>query len=273
MNRISSVLLAVCCALALTSCNEDIKDSSDIAVFIEPGTSTKVVIGSGDKYRYHLDLYTTHGYVKRLLVTSFDQYQGEVTVKDTVWTERTDSYDLIYTAPIADRDSLGVTLTFKAWDDEGSTCEANRTLLIRNRTVLMDEKSGIVMWPAETGRPGALMFHEPTKTYNLIAAGDSAAADMYIDADTDFGNICLKTNTGAKFVRNNSFDYAAATAPGLQAVYAGSRPDDMVDNLRINDIILVGHGSQAEGVFRVTNIIRTGYADERCVQLAFKGMM
>lgn len=273
MKILTRILLVAFCAVALSSCNEDEKEKSDIAVFIEPGASVPVVLGSGDKFRYHLDLYTTHGYVQHLRVTSFDSYQGEVVVKDTTWSSRTDTYDFIYTAPAVGRDSLAVTLTFSAADDAGSMCEVTRKLLIRNKLVLVDEKSGIVMWATETGRPGALMFADPSKTYNIVSAGDSAVADMYIDTDPTLENVRLKTNTQAKFVRNNSFDYAAATAASVQAVYVGSRRDDMVDNLRINDIVLVGHGERAEGVFRVVGIIRTGDADERCVQLAFKGVM
>lgn len=270
MNRFLRIFFIVCCAVSLFSCDDDVKDESDVAVFIEPGASAKVVMSSGDKYRYHLDFYTTHDRVQRLSVTSFDQYQGEIVVKDTSWNARTDSYDFIYTAPFIDRDSLQIRLTFNAWDNEGNKCEAVRTLLVLNKQVLMAEQSGIVLWNTETGRPDALMFQSPSKTYNLLATPDSADADMFIDTDREFENVRVKTNTGAKFVRNNSFDYAAATMVSLQSVYSGSRHDDMIDNLRVNDIVLVGHGDRAEGVFRVANIIRTGEADERCVQLSFK---
>ena len=42
--------------------------------------------------------------------------------------------------------------------------------------------------------------------------------------------------------------------------------------VRVNDIVLVGHGDRAEGVFRVANIIRSSVRGEGCVQLAFKGV-
>ncbi|MDE6354587.1 MAG: hypothetical protein K2L56_06005 [Prevotella sp.] len=81
---------------------------------------------------------------------------------------------------------------------------------------------------------------------------------LYIEVDAVFENVKVKSGSSARFVRNNSFDYAAASATSVQAVFVGSRHDDVVDNLRVNDIILVGHGDRAEGVMRVMNIIRTG---------------
>lgn len=268
--RIFKVLLFVCMAVSFFSCDEDEHEASEVAVFISPGMSELVSVSSGDKCRYHLDLYTTHDYVSRLEVKSFDQFQGEVLVKDTAWTSGVSSYDFVYTAPITDRDSLSVRLTFTVWDNAGSTAKVERTVLVRNREVLMDELSGIVLWAPETGRADALFFAAPSKTFNWEASPDSASADMIVDTDLAFTSVTLKSNSAAKFVRSNSFDYAAATALSVQAVYAGSRRDDVVTDLRVNDIVLVGHGDKAEGVLRVTNIIRTGDADERCVHIAFK---
>ncbi|MDO4309449.1 MAG: hypothetical protein Q4C43_01805 [Prevotella sp.] len=272
MNRILTILFPALLALTFFSCNEDEKEVSDVAIFIDPGASVPVTVSSGDKYLYHIDLYTTHDYVRQLTVSSFDQYQGKVIVKDTSWTERCDSYDFVYTAPVTDRDSLRVTLTFTVTDNAGSTGEVQRQVLIRNRQVLVPEKSGIVLWAPETGRPDALGFGDPSKTFNLSASGDSASADLYIEVDAAFENVKVKSGSAARFVRNNSFDYAAASATSVQAVFVGSRHDDVVDNLRVNDIILVGHGDRAEGVMRVMNIIRTGDEGERCVQIAFKGL-
>lgn len=270
MKIIFRTFLAICCAFSLFACDDDVKDESPIAMFIDPSASSIIVVNSGDKCRYHMDFYTTHDHVERLRIESFDKYQGEQMLLDTTWSSKVNAYDFIYTAPPTDRDTLNVRLTFTAWDNAGSTCTVERLVKVANKQVLMAEQSGIVLWAAETGHPGALMFANPSKTYNLITASDSAVADMFVDTDATFANVKLRTNTSAKFVRNNSYDYPAATSVSLQAVYAGSRHDDEVDNLRVNDIVLVGHGDRAEGVLRVTNVIRNGDADERCVQLSFK---
>lgn len=81
-----------------------------------------------------------------------------------------------------------------------------------------------------------------------------------------------KSNTAAKFVRSNSFDYAMTSAPNLQAVYQSSTRCDVITNLQTNDIILVGHGDRAEGVIRISNIVRTETSSERCVVISYKGV-
>lgn len=269
--RITHGLLAVVlCAFCLSSCNEDEHDVSDVALIISPLASTKVELQSGDKYNYQCDLYTTHNYVKRLSVKSTDALSGDAVLLDTTFTENTSTYNFIYTAPQLDRDSLEVKLTFNAWDDAGNKCEVKRELKVKNKQVLLAEKSGIVLYASATGRPDALWFYDPSQTFNWKNSPDSVKADMYIVTD-DFSLVDLRSKTAAKFVRNNSFDYAAATSLSIQAVYAGSVRTDVVNDLRTNDIILVGHDNKAEGVFRVSNIIRTDTDNERCLQLAFKG--
>lgn len=64
-------------------------------------------------------------------------------------------------------------------------------------------------------------------------------------------------------VRINSFDYAAASALSIQNVFESSRLENQITNLKINDIILVGHDKRAQGVLHITNIIRTGTDEER----------
>lgn len=260
------------CIFSFSACTEDSKEVSDVAIFIEPGAASEVVANSGDKILYHIDMYTTHDYVSRLRVASFDSFNGEVAVRDTLWDGPCKSYDFVYTVPAADRDSLDITLTFNAWDNVGNKCEAKRRIVVLGKSILIGEKSGIVLWPAATGRPDALAFEEPSQPFAWKESPDSVRADMYIDSDVLLNNVALRSRTSAKFVRNNSFDYAAATSVSIQAVYAGSRRDDMIDDLRVNDIILVGHDGRAEGVFRVTNILRGANEESNCVQLAFKGV-
>lgn len=57
-----------------------------------------------------------------------------------------------------------------------------------------------------------------------------------------------------KFVRANSFDYASATSSSLSSAYSASVTSDTVEDIRLNDVILVGRDSKAVGVFKVIQI-------------------
>ena len=260
MRRFFLLISVAVAALWLASCEEDLHDPSDVALFVSPSASEVPEVYVGDKQLYEVEMYTQHSYF------------GERVLKDTTWGGPVPSFRFVYEALPADRDSLEVELTFRAWDDAGSTCEVSRSLLVLGREVLLAEKAGIVLYPPSSGRPDAMSFADPSQTFSWLTSPDSVRADMYIDADAGLSQVTLRSNTAAKFVRHNSFDYAAATAPGLQAVYASSNRVDAVASLAVNDIVLVGHGERAEGVLRVSNIIRDPYGGESCVQIAFKGL-
>ena len=48
-------------------------------------------------------------------------------------------------------------------------------------------------------------------------------------------------------------------------------PQDVVADLQTNDIIIVGHGSEADGVFRIVNILRD-FGGVSCMELSYKGI-
>lgn len=241
-------------------------------MFITPKASDEITALSGDVVRYKVDLYTTGNYINRFKVESFDSYFGNITQKDTALDESIPSIYFDYHAPVIDRDSLDVTLTFHAWDDNNNKCEATRSLMIKNKLILAEEKSGIILWKPGNGLPDALFFSDPAQTFCMTDSPDSARADLYIKSDDSFELISLHSNSKAGFVRNNNFNYTEATAMSIQSVYSGSRVDDVIRDLRVNDIILVGHNKIADGVFTVLNIIRTGNDNEKCIRLSFKGV-
>lgn len=267
-NFIASLLALM--AVGLCACNDDVPDASDVAVLVTPSSTEKVELASSDKQIYNLMLYSKENQVNRLRVKSVDALYGETVLLDTTFASKPSDLDFIYTAPLIDRDSLAVTLTFSAWDTAGHECNVKRELTIKNKEVLISEKSGIVLYAPQTGRADALALSNVSQTFNWQSSADSVNADVYIETNEDFDEVRLCSRTGAKFVRINSFDYAAATANSIQAVFAGSVRTDAVNDLRINDIVLIGHNGVAEAAMRVQNVIRTGETSERCLQLAFK---
>ena len=266
MMRFVSCFVAALLVFCTSSCNDDAKDSTDVAIFITPKASETVSLNSGEKVRYSIELHTTHNYISRLQVASFDVQYGSQMLDDVHFSAAQDVYLYEYTAPVFKKDTAQVRLTFTGWDDAGSMGEATRRVKVISQQILSDELTGIVL----TENRNAIAFAAPTQPFNYPESPDSAYADLYITADEAFAAITVRSNTVAKFVRNNSFDYAAATAGSIQAVYESSRREDDVNDLRINDIVIVGHGTTAEGVLSVTNIVRDGTTGERSVRLSFK---
>ena len=258
--------------LTFISCDEDKKEVSDVAIFITPSKTDTVKLNSGDIMRYTIKFYSVHQYVKQLKVSSFDVSRGKTDILDTIFSAYQEQFYFDYTAPTTNRDSLTISLNYEAWDDAGSKCEVERVVLVRNAGHLIDEKTGIVLRSSQSGMSDALSFRNPSQTFNWHNSPDSVYADLYLIANETFDTLTIGSKTKAKFVRMNEFDYPSASINSVQAVYEYARRSDFINDLKTNDIILVGHESNAEGVLQITNIIRTGTNYERCLQLSFKGI-
>lgn len=264
-------------ALAALACSCDGPDEIDpIALRVAPDQNTEVGASSGDVVRYTIDLYAHDTEVAGFSVTSYDVSQGTVALKDTAFRSGDTRCYFDYVVPSFDRDSLVVELTFTAKAANGQTAQLKRAINVTNAVVLLAEKTGIVLRDGGAGLPDAISLAEPTQPFCLASQADTVKAqraDLVLrPGDDGFATLSLYSCTGAKFVRNNSFDYASATALGVQQVYGSSTRSDEVLDLRVNDIVLVGHGAKAQGAFRVTGIVRSGSDSERSVSLSFKAL-
>lgn len=271
MKLIVKLCVIIGAILGIVACNDEVKEPSDVALIITPSNSDTVHIDANEKMQYKLEYYTsTGGYVNRLEVRSFDPIYGDKLLLDTIYGGKTPNDTYTFSAPIPTNEQMIVTLRFTVWDTTGKTTSQERKALIHNNVILLQEIGPIVLFTTD-GMRDALIFESPTQIFDHILLKERKEADMYLDVDEN-GKLVLLSATQARFVRYNEFDYASTDAISLQTVYGSSRLDDQISGLNINDIILVGHGSQAEGAFFVANIVYSGTENERSVQLNFKGM-
>lgn len=273
MKTLKIYILIVFSSLTCVMCTEDTPDLSNVALFVSPGNDTIVSISSGDKVQYKLDISTINNHIKHLTISSFDAQFGNLTHLDSTFDKKTVSYTFIYNAPEIDRDSLNVELKFEAEDSNGNTAEVTRSLILKNRYILMEESNGIVLYGANSGMPDALSFADVSQPFVLAESPDSLTADLYVATNHDFTSFSWRSKTKTKFIRNNTFNYVAATAYSINSVYKSSVKEDVISDLKINDIILVGHENTANGVFCVKNIIRdNSVVGGTCMQLSYKGI-
>lgn len=257
--------------LGLTMCTENTPDLSDVAIFVTPGASEKVEMLSGDKYRYEVDMSTIHDYVASLKVVSFDRLHGETVCFEETYSSPTVKRSVVYEAPETDRETLEVELRFIVTDNLGNKNEVNRKVRVVGRMVALPEKTGIVLYGPQSGMPDALSLADVSRPFCLADAPDPDLADIHVVAPADFSTVDWRSNTEAKFVRVNTFNYVEATPTGINQVYRSSVPQDVVADLHTNDIIIVGHGSEADGVFRIVNILRD-FGGVSCMELSYKGI-
>lgn len=268
-------LLCFCITLSLISaCNEDNDhELSDIALIIKPSAIDSINVQSDDKVIFDMQYYVnTGGQVNRLQVKSVNQEYGETILLDTAYAEIVKETTFLYTAPQSSKEELKDKLTFTIWETNGSKTQQTRIVTVANKLLMMQELGPIVMLMA-TGKADAIEFKEPTQTFDHELKSYEGKADMYLNIDTiSTGNYALSflTETQARFVRANSFDYASANTVAIQTIYANSVRTTKVDNLQTNDIIIVGHEAKAEGIIFIQNIVRIGTDNDLCLQMRFK---
>lgn len=282
--RMKHIVGIICCMAATlmmsTACSEEETGNySDIALIVKPSAADSIVLESGEKKVFSLNYYTnTSGYVNHMQVKSVDTENGEQTLHDTLYAERTDETTYMFVAPQTSKENLRVKLTFTAWETTGKKTSQIRYVNIKSRQLLMNELGPVVLYMA-TDKDDAICFDSPTQTfchaYTAGAGGEAKKSDMYLAVDTvdvaaNEYRLSFASSTGTQFVRSNSLDYASASALAIQTVFSNSVRSAKVEDLGINDIVIVGHQAKAEGILFVQNIVRQGMSNELCLQLRYK---
>ena len=255
----------------LVGCDER-SGLSDVVVLATPKKDTTMY--SNEKVRYQLRLFTINEYVDQFTVSSFDLERGDVICLDTIFAEKSKEleYDFIYTAPVLNREELDVELTFTVKDNLGNYSKIRRNVKVKNRKLMIAEKSGIILYAHNPYLPNSILLADVSQPFVSLYAPDSLKADIWINPNDSLGTIVWESETNAKFVRHNDFNYSTATIESMQSAYLGSKRHDAVKEVAINDIIIVGHQDVVEGVFFVNNIFYNENLQGECLQLSFKGV-
>ena len=272
MTKIKFILGLSLALAAMVGCDEKV-NLSDVVILATPKADT--TISSGDKMLYHMRLFTIHDYVDGLTISSLDIEHGNVVCLDTSFVGKSKELELdfMYTAPRVNKEELDVELTFVVRDNLGNTSKVLRNVKVKNRSLMVAEKSGIILYAHNADLPNSLLLSDVSQPFVASHAPDSLKADLWLNPDGNPDGITWESETGLKFVRHNDFNYTTATAESLQATYLASRRYDAVSDVSVNDIIIVGHEDLVEGVFFVNNILSGSGFQGKCLQLSFKGVV
>lgn len=245
---------------------------SNVVITAYPEKDSLVTIESGDIIQYDIEISTINEYVKRFKIYSFDAVKGPKTYIDTICgNSKTLKYKFNFVAPkpYDNRDSLSIELNIEAEDNLGNIATIQRNLLVKSKNHYILQLDGIVLYNPHDNNASALSLNDVTQPFIFNESVDSLKPDVYVQSTPDFSEINLCSNEHTMFVRNNTFNYVAATALGINSVYESSVKENIIQELEINDIILVGYRNTAKGVFKVNNIIRDN-ANTSCIQLSYK---
>jgi len=160
----------------------------------------------------------------------------------------------VYTIPSG---TNRVLLNFKLYDSDGKYYETIRDLYVNAGSYLTETTGHQLFSPNFFAGNNAFSIADLTPR-QLGTNPDSSLVDITEEDPINDGalNYTLKSLSGIRFVRNNSFNYAQATATSAANSYTSSSAQELVPNIAVDDILITKYDTVLNkyAVIRITGI-------------------
>ncbi len=235
MRKIFSIgVLAFCCfAFIIQSCKT--KEEAGPAIFVTPG-SLVLSADAGDLLEFTINAVAGDNELRQVKISQKPEDGITSTLKDTTLFGSNSEFFYVYTVP---EGASRILLTFTAVDNDGKSVSTLRDLYVNSATYLTETTGYEMFSPFHFGSNNA--FNLGNLSYlQLDTDPDSTVVDFTEKDETDDGQISrnITSLSGVKFVRNNSFNYAQASASSAAASFVSSVPQQLITNIQVNDILI-----------------------------------
>ncbi len=223
---------------------------------------------------FHIHAFSADDQITRLECSSFDSENGVEQVFDTLFANTKDvEYDYAhYTKYYTTSENMDVKLSFTVHTSGGDQLTQVIHYRVKGNVLLVPYENIILYSGEQSTKPNGLSLEWVSPIITQTA--DSTKIDIYDyrpeDASPDVLSHEWRSRTGIKFVRYNDFNFPAATVKYLQDSYLAGNKYSSLGNISTGDIILVGRGNNAIGVFQIQAIHdEEGFENDR-YELTFK---
>ncbi len=262
-------ILLLCMALMLASCHQK---PSPVNLFISRADNYGNPVSGNQYILFHVKAFSDADIVSRIECKSFDSENGIEIILDTLINTKSVEFDYpIFTKYYTTSEFMEVKLSFTAYASNGESTTQVTSYKVEGNVPLVPYEN-IILYSACTEKTNGLSLQWVTPV--IVQTADSATIDVYDyhEPQTDSTILSKKwrSKTGLGFVRYNDFNFHAATVKYLHDSYLAGNKYSSVNNLSVGDIILVGRGNDAIGVFQIQNIYdEEGFENDR-YELTFK---
>ncbi len=261
--KINRIFLLLCAALMLASCDED---PSPVNLFISRADDYGNPVSGNQYILYHINAFSSSKTVSRIECKSFDSENGIETIFDTLVNAKHVEFDYpIFTKYYTTSEFMKVKLSFTAYASNGESTTQVTFFRVEGNVPLIPYEN-IIMYSACSEKTNGLSLQWVTPV--IVQTADSSTIDVYDYHDPQMDSTLLsrkwRSKTGLEFVRYNDFNFHAATVKYLHDSYLAGNKYSSVNNLSVGDVILVGRGNDAIGVFQIQNIYdEEGFENDR----------
>lgn len=226
-------------------------DATTVAIYAQPST---FIAKSGDKIYIDVSVSTINSLLTNVSMNAFDPEHGKTNIYNINPGTKTHKDRVVWEIPAMSGDTTLVELLVNATDDTNAENEFKQKItVIGESQTILPERSGFTIYSPFSGKADAFSF---TTLQPLLSTSESEDCDLVFLTSDTAEDMPLKwgTKTNLVFCKTNTFDYAAANWSSIQAVFTNSVRSDYVENLKIDDIILIGREIVTEEARSLTTI-------------------
>lgn len=251
----------------------------------EPISPVNLFINRADNYgewvthetyiMFHIKTVSENDEIARLECECFDSEFGVTPVFDTLFPSGMSivEYDYAYlTKAYITNENMRVKLTFTVHTLGGEKFSQVAYFYVIGTTLLVTYDQLIMYSGAQSAKANGIALDLVSPI--IIQTEDSTRVDVYDyhaqGANPDSLSCEWRSLTGVRFVKYNDFNFSGATTKYLQESYKAGTKYSSVANLRNGDIILVGKGETAIGVFQIHAIYDEDGVDNDRYEVTFK---
>lgn len=243
--------LSAISVLTIQSCRD--KEGQGPVLQVSP-SELELTRNAGDLLEFTLTATAGSNELRNLRITQKPESGITSILKDTTLYGSFADFFFIYTVPSGmDR----VLLTFTLYDSDGQSFTTLRDLYINGGSYL-EETAGYQLYSAYSSGSNNAFRISNLMFYQLDANPDSSLIDLVEKDLTDDGTISrtLTSLSGIRYVRNNAFNYAQATAASAANSYTSSSAQQLISNIAVNDILITKYDTVLNkyAVIKITDV-------------------
>lgn len=267
-----TLLLLFGALLLLNACQEPV---SPVNMFITRADDYGTSVSHSMYIMFHIKAFSESDEITRIECQTFESENGVQPVFDTLFASGTTKveYDYAYfTQYYTTSENMRVKMTFTAYTKGGESLNQVVYFYVTGNVLLVPYENLIMYSGAQTAKANGLSLEWVTPI--IMQTTDSTRVDLfdYHEPGSDPNTLSRewRSLTGLSFVRYNDFNFPAATVQYLQNAYLAGNKYSSISNLQYGDIVLVGRGNSAIGVFQIQSIYDEEGVENDRYELTFK---
>lgn len=212
-------------------------------------------IESGKIVRLHIFAQSENDNISRIELSEYDKQYGDNVIFDTIFDNASRKVDYWYNYQIPlFSDTTVIRFNSQVWTDKGKTLTYRLYLNVLPADYNIRSIDGITMYSVKSGKRYAFSLVDLNTIIPTDTVSDKLIFFDRVQQDSTKADVISrewKSLSGLYFSRFESFDYGEASVASIRKAYNICKHDNVIQNIKNDDVILFGSKADAYGVIKV----------------------